>query len=274
VPGVAVATPNLAEAESLREGEHSLSREDPSLARIASRLARAWKADAVCVTRSHEGALLANALGQVATFTAEPAFGDSCGAGDCFAVAVARNLAGGESSKQAVRLAVSRATEFVRQGGAGAAIRQERATPDHRHRGDGTVVATGGCFDLLHLGHVRTLEAAARLGDRLVVLLNSDRSVTELKGADRPLVGEGERAAMLQALACVDEVRIFDEPTPLEALCQLRPDVWAKGGDYELDQLPESQKVAAWGCRTVILPFLEGRSTTRLIEEAGTRATA
>ncbi|HEX9967406.1 MAG TPA: adenylyltransferase/cytidyltransferase family protein, partial [Solirubrobacterales bacterium] len=139
-----------------------------------------------------------------------------------------------------------------------------------RARG-GAVVATGGCFDLLHVGHVRTLEAARALGDCLVVLLNGDRSVRRLKGADRPLVGELERAAMLKALGCVDEVAIFDEPVPDEALRLLKPDVWAKGGDYEAGELPEAEAIAAWGGRVAILPYLEGRSTTRLIEEVGAR---
>ncbi|HXV05827.1 MAG TPA: adenylyltransferase/cytidyltransferase family protein, partial [Solirubrobacterales bacterium] len=138
-------------------------------------------------------------------------------------------------------------------------------------RAGGAVVATGGCFDLLHVGHVRTLEAARALGDCLVVLLNGDRSVRALKGPERPLVSELERAAMLKALGCVDEVAIFDEPDPSDALRLLRPDVWAKGGDYAMDELPEHEAVASWGGRTVILPYLEGRSTTRLIEEVGER---
>jgi rfaE bifunctional protein nucleotidyltransferase chain/domain len=132
-------------------------------------------------------------------------------------------------------------------------------------------VATGGCFDLLHAGHVRTLEAARRLGDCLVVLVNSDASVARLKGPDRPLVSQEDRAAVLRALECVDAVVVFDEDTPVEALRHLRPDVWAKGGDYRAQDLPETPALQGWGGRTVILPYLEGHSTTRLIAQASVR---
>jgi rfaE bifunctional protein nucleotidyltransferase chain/domain len=135
----------------------------------------------------------------------------------------------------------------------------------------GTVVATGGCFDLLHAGHVQVLQAARGLGDCLVVLLNSDASVRRLKGPDRPLQPEGDRAAVLRALACVDAVQVFDEDTPVAALERLRPDLWAKGGDYAATELPETAVLREWGGEVVILPFLSGRSTTRLIREAAAR---
>jgi D-beta-D-heptose 7-phosphate kinase / D-beta-D-heptose 1-phosphate adenosyltransferase len=136
----------------------------------------------------------------------------------------------------------------------------------------GTVVATGGCFDLLHAGHVRMLEAARAQGDCLVVLLNSDTSVARLKGADRPLVPQGDRAAVLRAMRGVDAVLVFDEDEPSRALERLRPDVWVKGGDYAVADLPEAATIAGWGGRTVLVPYVAGRSTTRLIEEAAARA--
>jgi rfaE bifunctional protein nucleotidyltransferase chain/domain len=132
----------------------------------------------------------------------------------------------------------------------------------------GTVVATGGCFDLLHTGHVSTLQAARALGDCLIVCLNSDASVRRLKGPTRPLVAERDRAAVLGALACVDAVAIFDEDTPAAVLETLRPHVWVKGGDYEGVRLPEADVLAAWGGRAYVLPYLDGHSTTRLIKEA------
>ena len=132
----------------------------------------------------------------------------------------------------------------------------------------GRVVATGGCFDLLHAGHVRTLQAARALGDCLVVCLNSDASVRRLKGPGRPLVTQADRAAVLAALACVDAVVCFDEPTPEALLRRLRPDVFAKGGDYAERDLPERAVLAEWGGEVVALPHLTGRSTTRLVEEA------
>ncbi|WP_372492877.1 adenylyltransferase/cytidyltransferase family protein, partial [Micromonospora foliorum] len=135
----------------------------------------------------------------------------------------------------------------------------------------GTVVATGGCFDLLHAGHVATLEAARQLGDCLIVCLNSDASVTGLKGPDRPVQSEGDRSRLLAALSCVDAVLIFDEPTPEAALSWVRPDVWVKGGDYATGggdgnaTLPEAEVLRRWGGNTVVVPYLDGRSTTDLI---------
>ena len=131
----------------------------------------------------------------------------------------------------------------------------------------GTVVATGGCFDLLHAGHVATLRAARALGDCLVVCLNSDDSVRRLKGPERPLVPEADRIAVLEALGCVDVVVPFDERTPEGVLRRLRPDVFAKGGDYALRDLPEAALLGTWGGQAVVLPYLEGRSTTRLMKE-------
>jgi rfaE bifunctional protein nucleotidyltransferase chain/domain/rfaE bifunctional protein kinase chain/domain len=135
-----------------------------------------------------------------------------------------------------------------------------------RARG-GTVVATGGCFDLLHAGHVATLRSARALGDCLVVCVNSDDSVRRLKGPERPLVPEADRVSVLEALGCVDAVVPFDERTPEAVLQRLRPDVFAKGGDYALAHLPEAALLATWGGQAVILPYLEGRSTTRLLKE-------
>ncbi|WP_407676278.1 PfkB family carbohydrate kinase [Plantactinospora alkalitolerans] len=136
----------------------------------------------------------------------------------------------------------------------------------------GTVVATGGCFDLLHAGHVATLEAARQLGDCLVVCVNSDDSVTGLKGPDRPLVRHADRARLLAALGCVDAVLIFDESTPHAALSWLRPDVWVKGGDYgtgaDGPDLPEAEILHRWGGNTVVVPYLDGRSTSEMIAAA------
>jgi rfaE bifunctional protein nucleotidyltransferase chain/domain len=130
------------------------------------------------------------------------------------------------------------------------------------------VVATGGCFDLLHAGHVGTLEAARALGDCLVVCLNSDDSVRRLKGASRPLVPQADRARVLEALEPVDAVVVFDEDTPVEVLGTIRPDVWVKGGDYTGAELPEATLLREWGGQSVVLPYLEGRSTSRLVEAA------
>ncbi|MDQ4049574.1 MAG: D-glycero-beta-D-manno-heptose 1-phosphate adenylyltransferase, partial [Actinomycetota bacterium] len=142
-----------------------------------------------------------------------------------------------------------------------------------RARG-GTVVATGGCFDLLHAGHVRMLRAARRLGDCLVVCLNSDASVRRLKGPGRPIVDQSARVAVLEALESVDAVAVFGEATPEAVLERLRPDVFAKGGDYAGVELPEAAVLRQWGGEVVVLPYEEGRSTSRLIAQAGGRNAA
>jgi D-beta-D-heptose 7-phosphate kinase/D-beta-D-heptose 1-phosphate adenosyltransferase len=136
---------------------------------------------------------------------------------------------------------------------------------DLRRRG-GLLVATGGCFDVLHAGHVATLEAARALGDGLVVLLNSDSSVRRLKGPTRPVHSHADRARVLLGLSCVDAVVVFDEDHPGRALRRIRPDVWAKGGDYEDADLPEAAVVRSWGGRVVLLPYLSGRSTTAVLQ--------
>ncbi|MBV8989442.1 MAG: D-glycero-beta-D-manno-heptose 1-phosphate adenylyltransferase, partial [Solirubrobacterales bacterium] len=209
--------------------------------------------------------------------------GDPCGAGDRFASRLAGSLGSGRALADAAREAVACASAYVASGGAYRALRERQGGVDStqpdaielaakvRARG-GTVVATGGCFDLLHAGHIRTLQDARRLGDCLIVCLNSDASVRRLKGPSRPVVPEYDRAAVLTALGCVDAVAVFDEDTPEQVLRALRPHVWAKGGDYEGVRLPEAEVLAEWHGRAVVLPYVEGRSTTRLIEEAASIA--
>ena len=127
------------------------------------------------------------------------------------------------------------------------------------------VVFTNGVFDLLHAGHVDCLERARALGDVLIVGLNSDASARLIKGPGRPLVPQGDRARVLAALACVDYVVLFDEPTAEELVRALRPDVYVKGGDYGGREPPEARLVAEYGGRVEIMPFLPGRSTTAII---------
>ena len=131
------------------------------------------------------------------------------------------------------------------------------------------LVATNGCFDLLHAGHVSYLEAARKEGDALLVGVNGDQSVTELKGPGRPLNGETDRAAVLAALESVDAVCIFAEPTALRFLTAAQPDVYVKGGDYTLATLNQDERVLIeqGGGRIVILPFVQGKSTTTLLNK-------
>jgi D-beta-D-heptose 7-phosphate kinase/D-beta-D-heptose 1-phosphate adenosyltransferase len=135
------------------------------------------------------------------------------------------------------------------------------------------LVFTNGVFDILHVGHVRYLAQARALGDALVVAVNSDRSVRELKGADRPLTNENERAEILAALGAVDYVTIFDDISPRSLIAQLLPDVLVKGGDYALDQIHGREEVEAAGGRVVSLPFVDGASTTEIIDRIKTAKT-
>jgi len=128
------------------------------------------------------------------------------------------------------------------------------------------LVFTNGVFDLLHVGHVRYLAQARALGDALVVAINSDRSVRELKGPDRPVFDQAERAEILAALRQVDYVVVFDDISPRNVITQLLPDVLVKGGDYQLDQIHGREEVEAAGGKVISLPFVDGASTSRLIE--------
>lgn len=147
----------------------------------------------------------------------------------------------------------------------------ERRVRAAQRRGE-RVVFTNGCFDWLHVGHVRSLEQARRLGDRLVVAVNSDASVRRLKGPDRPRVTASQRAEVLSGLACVDWVVIFRADTPLRTITRLRPDVLAKGGDWSLDTIVGRREVEGWGGRVVRLREIPGvRTTTLLRGPAGRR---
>jgi D-beta-D-heptose 7-phosphate kinase/D-beta-D-heptose 1-phosphate adenosyltransferase len=128
------------------------------------------------------------------------------------------------------------------------------------------VVFTNGCFDLLHPGHVRYLEQARSLGDALIVALNSDRAVRELKGSGRPILKEQERAQVIGALSCVDYVTIFDDVSPLATISCLRPDILVKGGDWGLEEIIGRAEVEAAGGQVLSLPFVEGISTSDLIK--------
>jgi rfaE bifunctional protein nucleotidyltransferase chain/domain len=138
----------------------------------------------------------------------------------------------------------------------------------HALKGGGKkIVFTNGCFDLLHIGHVRYLEAARAEGDVLVVGVNSDRSVRQIKRPGRPIVPENERAEVLASLACVDFVTLFDEPDPLVTIRSLTPDVLVKGADWGEDAIVGRDVVEAMGGRVVRIPLTEGASTSRIIEK-------
>ena len=274
VAGLSAVTPNRLEALKFA-GAHSTEGSGGGAEDAAAALGAAWGCSVV-VTLGGAGALL-HAPGGGSRHIPAPLISttDPCGAGDRFVGALAVALAGGAGLPTAVHKAVHTAAAFLSDGGVAAlhhrtlpAAAACSADPldivDRVRAAGGTIVATGGCFDLLHAGHARTLQAARALGDCLIVLLNSDDSVRRLKGAGRPVLAADDRTELLAALGCVDGVLLFEEDTPHRLLDRVRPDIWVKGGDYDLAQLPESALIASWGGRSVTVPYQVARSTTAL----------
>ncbi|WP_030606438.1 D-glycero-beta-D-manno-heptose 1-phosphate adenylyltransferase [Streptomyces sclerotialus] len=308
VPGVKLATPAAAEARAfagaLAEETGTRARQRPSraasgdetaaggsrvqLAQAAAdarTLLSAWQAASVAVTMGERGALLTHGEAPMLVPAPWSAQGDACGAGDRFAASAAGLLADEALPEDAVQGAVHAATQFVEDGGAhGFTAHFESASAPKDDGGEsaaelaarvraagGTVVAAGGCFDLLHAGHVALLQAARRAGDCLIVCLNSDASVRRRKGEERPIVPAADRVRVLQALGCVDAVTVFEEDTPEQVLRELRPHIWVKGGDYALTRMPEAEALEGWGGQVMLLPYLDGRSSTKLAERAAGR---
>lgn len=273
VPGV-IITPNLGEARAFSAAEGTGVRFADE---AAQRLLAAWGCAAVVITMGSHGALLRTSATGLPLVAAAPEVRDADvnGAGDRFASALAVALGSGAALSEAVQRAVVETTQYLEDGGVAvleAAPTTALPGPDHEalavvervRAAGGTVVATGGVFDLIHAGHARTLSAARALGDCLIVLLNSDDSVRRLKGPERPLMTASDRVDLLEALEVVDGVIVFGEDTPVEAIRRVRPDIWVKGGDYEAASLPEAAVITEWGGRAVTVPFFPGRSTTRL----------
>lgn len=135
-------------------------------------------------------------------------------------------------------------------------------------RNEGKIIAfTNGCFDILHVGHVRYLKEARNTADVLVLALNSDASVREIKGEKRPLVGEDERAEVLAALECVDFITVFSEPTPLALINLIKPDILIKGGDWPEEKIVGRDEVRKWGGRVVVIAEVKGKSTTNIVDK-------
>jgi D-beta-D-heptose 7-phosphate kinase/D-beta-D-heptose 1-phosphate adenosyltransferase len=295
VPHTRLVTPNYAEAvaaagQPAAAGQQLLR----SAAAAAGQLSRSWEANAVVVTLGEYGSVLVQGGANPLVVPAERlAVTDTCGAGDRFAAAAAAALREGALTSEAVTVATAAASSYLAAGGAelyGSPIRTVAVTLPPRagtgkaagaptgrrpaqdavelarriRSAGGTVVATGGCFDLLHAGHVSLLQAARSLGDCLIVCLNSDASVHGLKGDGRPLNHAADRINVLAALGCVDAITVFSEDTPCAVLERIRPDIWVKGGDYDGRDLPEAALLEDWGGVAVTVPYLSGRSTTRL----------
>ena len=283
VPGCRLVTPNEAEASRAAPAAEPGSVGETT---VAAALRDWWRCEAVAVTLGARGAVLATTDGCTTVPVPELQTAqdcDTCGAGDAFAAAVTGALLSGSSIRAAVAAAVCSASEFVTSGGLASinALARDPSSPLRgcatdvvtrlRHRG-GRLVATGGCFDLLHPGHLSLLRQARALGDALVVCVNSDESVRRRKGPGRPIVPAADRIALLEALEPVDAVIIFDEDTPAALLETVRPDVWVKGGDYTIGDLPEEPVVRRHGGRIVIIPLVGGYSTSRLVSAARSAA--
>jgi D-beta-D-heptose 7-phosphate kinase / D-beta-D-heptose 1-phosphate adenosyltransferase len=248
----AAATPNLDEAIAAVGAEGC-----PDV--LAARLSTQWRCPVV-LTLAAAGAVVATPGSATFHVPGEHVDDlDSCGAGDRFAGSLTASLAAGATLADATRLACTDAAAYV-AGGPRLVSAAAGSAP--------VVVAAGGCFDVLHAGHVRMLRHARSLGDRLVVLLNSDDSVTRLKGPARPVNPQADRAEVLLGLGCVDEVIVFDGDDPTAELERFRPDVFVKGAEYTARTIPEAAVLARWGGRVELAPMVHGRSTTRILRVA------
>lgn len=282
--GATILTPNLRELEAAA-GVPLPADDSALIAAHARRLARAAELDSVIVTLGDRGMLVVPAQGpETAIPAAKRAVYDVTGAGDTAIAALAVSLAARASLLDAARIANAAAGVSVGEVGAvavePASIRSALAAlPEGKLLGREAlieraaswrlagkrVVFTNGCFDLLHSGHLALLESAARLGDKLVLAINSDESVRRLKGPERPLVPAAERAALLAALSFVDAVTIFEEDTPLETLAAVRPHVLVKGADYRADQIVGRELVESLGGRVALVPLVPEKSTSALV---------
>ena len=283
--GASVLTPNLGEL-SLAAGRRLDPADLDSIAAAARPLIDAASLEGILVTLSERGMLYVGADG---TFHHIPAVrrdvADVTGAGDTVVAVLATALAAGATIEQAMEVANVAAGIAVSKIGAvaiepaeiSAALvdiqgskvlsRDALAARAAAWRASGRrIVFTNGCFDLLHAGHLSLLEEAAKLGDVLVLAINSDQSVHRLKGEGRPILPASDRAALLAALACVDAVTVFDEDTPLETLRVLRPHVLVKGQDYSLADVVGRELVEADGGRVELVPLLDARSTSAIVE--------
>ncbi|MGN6598922.1 MAG: D-glycero-beta-D-manno-heptose 1-phosphate adenylyltransferase [Actinomycetes bacterium] len=243
-----------------------------------------WCARSAAVTLDSEGAVFIARQQRPHRAYAHPvSHPDTCGAGDSFTAALTLSLAQGADPSVALEAAVAAAGVVVRKSGTATCtqsalleqigILEPVAAPDvlvdvvAEHRAAGRrVVFTNGCFDVLHSGHVAMLDGARRLGDVLVVAVNSDESVRRLKGPDRPVNPLGDRLRVLAALSCVDHLVVFDEDSPAELIARLQPDVYAKGGDYTPETLPEAPVVESYGGAVRFVDFVADHSTTRLLD--------
>jgi D-beta-D-heptose 7-phosphate kinase / D-beta-D-heptose 1-phosphate adenosyltransferase len=285
--GATVITPNEKEAEIAANME---IRDDETLERVSRQILQVTQARWVLVTRGAKGITLfsEDLKHHIPAIPVEVY--DVAGAGDTVVALLGALLAVGSPIEPAAALANIAASWVIQKPGVVPITRQELITylstnkePGNHHKiktgeelekivkdlkKEGRkIVFTNGCFDILHVGHIRLLNEARKYGDVLIVGINSDSSVRKLKGENRPINGERERAELLAALGAVDYVTIFDEETPREILRKLRVHTHIKGGDYSAESLPEAGVVRRYGGKIVILPYIEGYSTSTIISK-------
>jgi len=282
--GVTVMTPNLLEAETATGIKIT---DDHSLRKAADSLLRSTKVKYLIITRGKDGlSIFENGKPDVHVPGIPREVFDITGAGDTVIATISLALAAGASIVEAAMLGNYAGSAKVGKIATQPVFRSEleEALEDREPAGkkikskkdlvsvverlkseNAKIVFTNGCFDILHLGHVRYLKEAKKLGDVLILGLNSDASVKKLKGPDRPYVSELERAEILASLECVDYVVIFPETRPDNLIRIVKPDIHVKGGDYAIDELPEKDLVERLGGKVVVIPPIKGRSTTNII---------
>ncbi|MDQ3854938.1 MAG: D-glycero-beta-D-manno-heptose 1-phosphate adenylyltransferase [Chloroflexota bacterium] len=286
--GATLITPNHMEAKAAL-GDEPNGKASPSLEEarsLAARLRERFDAEHIALTLAEQGVLLVATDGRVEHVPAHPVPAPrEVGAGDSFGAAIALALAAGASCSEAAQIGVDAAGLAVRKHHTAVVGHQEllrrvsldgyamvppleqlRTQLDQHRLAGRSIVFTNGVFDILHAGHVELLRRAKALGDVLVVAVNSDACTRRLKGPTRPVNNERDRLALVAALDSVDHAILFDDDTPAELIRQLRPDIHVKGGDYAGKELPETDAVREVGARSVLLPLVDGRSTTNVIE--------
>lgn len=285
--GASCITPNTSEFSAMTP---SLIDSEKHLVTHAEELRKEMQADALLITRGPEGMvlILPDSDAIFIPSDAREVF-DVSGAGDTVVATLALALAGGFSWMEAVKLANMAAGIVVGKLGTQPVMYEElqdellKTSVEHKDGYDDieealklvkywrskheNIVFTNGCFDLLHVGHIKLIEGAAREGDRLIVGLNSDDSVRRLKGEQRPIITQKERARLLSAVAGVDMVVIFHEDTPINLIEKLRPDVLVKGSDYSLDEVVGGDLVSDYGGRVALVELEHGYSTTAIVQK-------
>ena len=284
--GASLLTPNRKEAQ---QATGIAITDEASLLESGRKLIAVLELEALVLTRSEEGMTVFSVDGEIHLPTVAKEIYDVSGAGDTVLSLFGLGLAQKLPLATAARLANLAAGIVVGKVGTStvsaqemlAAVGLQYSEVDQKittapllknilageRQKSKAVVFTNGCFDLLHVGHVKYLQAARQLGDLLVLGLNSDDSIKRLKGPNRPLIGESERAHILAALDCIDYVVVFDEDTPLELITTLRPDILVKGGDYTPEGVVGRELVESYGGRVELINFVDGKSTTNIINK-------